>query len=76
MCEFKIIPCGDYVTIANVRGSYDCHCHVKKLKTAKMLVKLMKKKRVPKSDYLRESAKRTTLDKRYIRDIEIYLLFI
>lgn len=36
-----------------------------------MLVKLMRKKRIPRSDYLRESIKRVTLDKRYIRDINI-----
>lgn len=36
-----------------------------------MLVRLMKKKRVPKSDYLRESIKRTTLDEKYIEKIDI-----
>lgn len=36
-----------------------------------MLVRLMKKKRVPKSDYLRESIKRTTLDDKYIEKINI-----
>lgn len=69
--RFKIIQCKDYCTIANVDGSYDHHCHVKRYKTAKMLVKLMKKRRVPKSDYLRESAKRCTLDTKYIEKIDI-----
>ena len=70
LCQFKIINCGDYFTIANIKGGYDNHCHVKRKKTAKMLIKLMEKKRVPRSDYLRESAKRCTLDVKYIRDID------
>ena len=36
-----------------------------------MVVRLMKKKRVPKSDYLRESIKRITLDEKYIEKINI-----
>ena len=71
MCTFKVINCGNYFTIANLKGTYDNHCHVEREKTAKMLVKLMKKKRVPKSDYLRESAKRCTLDLKYIEKINI-----
>lgn len=34
-----------------------------------MLVRLMKKKKIPRSDYLRESVKRVTLDERYIDNI-------
>lgn len=71
MSRYKIIDCGDYYTIANINGGYEDHCHVNTKKTAKMLVKLMKKKRVPRSDYLRESVKRVTLDERYIEDINI-----
>lgn len=70
MSSYKVISCGDYITIANVKGDYDNHCHVKRMKTANMLVKLMKNKRIPKSNYLRESIKRVTLDKKYIRDID------
>ena len=71
MSKYKIIDCGGYVTITNVNGEYKNHCHVNRMKTAKMLVKLMKKKRVPKSSYLRESVKRVTLDERYIEKINI-----
>ena len=69
--RFKIIQCKDYCTVANIDGSWDKHCHVKRKKTAKMLVKLMERKRVPNSPYLRESAKRCTLDLKYIEKIEI-----
>ena len=71
MSKYKIIQCKDYVTIANINGEYKNHCHVNRMKTAKMLVKLMRKRRVPKSNYLRESVKRVTLDKRYIEKIDI-----
>ncbi len=43
----------------------------KKENTAHLLVKLIKNKKVPKSKYLRESAKRITIDKKYIQKIEI-----
>ena len=43
----------------------------KKENTAHLLAKLIKKKKVPKSKYLRESAKRITMDKKYIEKIEI-----
>lgn len=71
MSRYNIINCGDYMTIVNIKGEYENHCHVDKYKTAKMLVKLMENKRIPKSSYLRESVKRVTLDENYIRDINI-----
>ncbi len=43
----------------------------KKENTAYLLAKLIKKKKVPKSKYLRESAKRITIDKKHIEKIEI-----
>ena len=69
--KLEILNCGKYFTIVNKNGKYKNHCHVKKESTAHMLVRLMKKKRVPKSDYLRESIKRTTLDEKYIEKIDI-----
>jgi len=69
--KLKIINCGGYYTIVNLNGVYDNHCHIKKYKTAKMLVNLIMNKRVPKSKYLRESAMRVTIDKKYIEKIEI-----
>lgn len=69
--KLNIIDCGNYFTIININGEYDNHCHIKKYKTANMLVNLILNKRVPKSKYLRESAKRVTLDERYKQDIDI-----
>lgn len=70
MCKFKIIQSKDYVTVVNINGAYENHTHLKRMSTARMLIKLMKKKVVPKSEYLRESVKRCTLDERYIKDID------
>ena len=36
-----------------------------------MLVRLIQDKRVPKSSYLRESARRVTLDEKYKLDIKV-----
>ena len=69
MTTYKIIDCGDYQTIVNVNGEYHNHCHVNRRSTADMLVRLMKNKRVPRSDYLRNSVKRVTLDQKYIEKI-------
>lgn len=74
---YKIINCGNYLTIVNTKGKRENHCHINKgsqnkmYKTANMLIRLVRNKRVPRSDYLRQSAYRLTTDKRYRRDIKI-----
>lgn len=70
MCRYRIIDCGAYMTIANVDGSRKHHCHVGKMGTAQMLVRLMKRKEVPESPYLRDAVKRVTLDQQYIERID------
>jgi hypothetical protein len=70
LCRFRIIDCGEYMTIANADGSRKHHCHVGKMGTAQMLVRLMKRKEVPDSPYLREAVKRVTLDQQYIERID------
>ena len=69
--KLKIINCGNYFTVINLKGEHENHAHVKKKSTAELLVKLIKRKQVPKSKYLRESAKRITIDEKYIQKIEI-----
>lgn len=69
--RLNIIDCGNYVTVVNINGSYDNHCHVDTYDTALMFVKLVEKKRVPDSDYLRESALRVSINPKYIQKIEI-----
>ncbi len=68
--QFRIIDCGEYMTVVNVEGSRKNHCHVGKMGTAQMLVRLMKRKEVPDSPYLREAVKRVTLDQQYIARID------
>lgn len=68
--KLHIIDCGKYCVVSNMQGDYNNHTHIKKYKTAELLIKLVRAKRVPKSDYLRESAKRITLDEVYRQAIE------
>jgi len=56
--------------IVNQKGEYRNHTHIKRYKTCEMLVKLIYRKEVPRSSYLRTSAKRLTLDQSYIIDID------
>ena len=69
--HFKIIDCGDNFVVANIKGEYENHTHLKKENTANLLIRLVCKKVVPNSPYMRESAKRISRDKRYIQNIEV-----
>lgn len=51
--------------IINTLGTYHSHGHLKKLKTAKLVIKLMEKNIVPDSDYLRGTVLRISLDEKY-----------
>ena len=51
--------------LINTNGEYKNHGHIKNLKTAKMLIRLMKNKTVPNSDYLRGTVLRVSLDSDY-----------
>lgn len=64
--EFKIIKNGnrDYV-VKNIKGEYENHGHVKRYETAKLLIRLINKKIVPKSLYLQNAALRLTTDEKY-----------
>lgn len=77
--DFIIIDNGSYYTIENAKAkdfkNYHTHINKKgkggKRETCEMLIKLICKKRVPKSSYLRTSAKRISRDEKYIEKIEI-----
>lgn len=71
MDHLKVLDCGNYYTIINTKGGYENHCHTYTENTAKMLCRLIKNKRVPKSKRLRKSAKRVTLDEKYQNEIDI-----
>lgn len=69
MDKLNIINCGSYHTVVNLNGGYNNHCHVRTRNTAELLVKLVQHKRVPKSNYLRQSAMRISLDEKYLNNI-------
>lgn len=70
MDNFKIIQDSRGYVLINTEGEYKNHAHVKKRSTCELLIRLIKRKIVPKSRYLRGSCKRLTLDTDYIDKIE------
>lgn len=70
MDQFSIIHGGDHFVIINVKGERRNHTHIKKRGTCQLLIRLVYRKQVPRSSYLRESAKRITLDTDYIKRID------
>lgn len=68
--DFKIIPYKDHFIIINTKGTREQHTHIKRWDTCKMLIKLVCKKRVPHSNYLKTSAKRISRNQKYIEKIE------
>lgn len=69
--DYKIIRTpNDYIVI-NTKGEYRHHSHVKKESTARLLVKLVTRKTMPRSDYLVEAARRITLDESYRHELEL-----
>lgn len=76
--HFKIIDNGSYFTIVNVKAddfnNYHTHINKKgkgKRDTCELLIRLVCSKKVPRSEYLRTSAKRISRNEKYIEKIEI-----
>lgn len=74
--DFTIMDCGDYFTIVNIKANdFDnFHTHIRKkgkgkTDTCDMLIKLICNKNIPRSKYLRTSAKRISRDEKYIQNI-------
>lgn len=70
---------GNELLVVNTKGEYRNHAHLTKdcankgsikLSTAKTLIDLILKRKVPKSDYLKVSALRLTTDFKYKNKIE------
>ncbi len=57
------------VVLINAKGIYRNHGHLKKLSTAIMMIDLIERKIIPKSDYLRGTAFRVSTDEKYKQDI-------
>lgn len=70
MDKFKIINNDGYFTVGNQKGRRENHTHIKTKGTAKMLVKLMREQKIPKSQFLKLSAIRCTIDKKYQKKIK------
>ena len=69
--DFMIIECGNHYVLMNKKGEVKNHTHLKKKDTCYLLIKLVCRKEVPRSPYLRTSAKRISRNEKYIREIEI-----
>lgn len=80
--HFTIMDCGSNYVIENKKANdFDnFHTHINKKKkmkhkpkdsTCKMLIKLICNKKIPKSNYLRQSAMRISRDEKYIQNIQI-----
>jgi len=70
MDNFKIIQDSRGYILINTDGEYKNHAHSKKQSTCEMLIRLIVKRIVPKSSYLRNSCLRLTLDDDYKDKIE------
>ena len=68
--EYRIIKITEHsYVVANTYGGHGMHAHIAKRSTAQKLIKLVRSKTVPRSDYLKTSALRISMDKRYKQQI-------
>ena len=67
---YKILQDNRGYVVSNTSGSYANHGHFKQLKTCYTIIKLMQKRTVPKSKYLRGSVLRISTDKYYIDKVQ------
>jgi len=65
------MKCGNHYVLINKKGKVENHTHLKKKDTCYLLIKLVCRKEIPRSPYLRTSAKRISRNKKYIKEIEI-----
>lgn len=68
--DYKILKASRSYIVKNVKGGYDNHGHFKQLKTCYLIIKLMQKRQVPRSKYLRESAIRISIDINYVNKVK------
>ncbi len=69
--EYKILQNErDYIVI-NINGEHENHGHFKKLSTCYVVIRLLQRKIIPKSDYLLEAARRITTDAKYKQVLEL-----
>lgn len=68
--DYKILKASRSYIVKNVKGGYDNHGHFKQLKTCYLIIDLIRKRQVPRSRYLRESALRISTNKDYINKVK------
>jgi hypothetical protein len=60
----------DYIVV-NTNGKYENHGLFKKLSTCYVIIRLLQRKIIPRSDYLVEAARRITTDAKYKQTLEL-----
>lgn len=63
--NYKIINAKNEYVLINLKGEYEAHGHFKTRDVCFLIIDLIKKKRVPKSKYLREAVLRISTDEKY-----------
>ncbi len=63
--NYKILRNNGGYIVSNIKGEYKNHGHFKKLKTCYTIIRIMGKKQVPRSKYLKGSVLRISTDERY-----------
>lgn len=67
--DFRIFQYkGEYV-LYNIKGGESNHTHLGNYGVCKMLIKLICKEEIPRSDYLKESARRISRNDKYRKNI-------
>lgn len=67
---YRIVKDGKGYIVCNTQGEYKHHGHFKQLKTCYTIIKLMQRRTVPKSKYLRGSALRISTDQFYLDKVQ------
>lgn len=62
---YKILQNGNGFIVSNTKGEYKNHGHFKRLKTCYTIIRIIGKKQVPRSKYLKGSVLRISTDEKY-----------
>ena len=68
--DYKILKASRSYIVKNVKGEYSNHGHFTQLKTCYLIIKLIRKRQVPRSKYLRGAALRISTDKDYVNKVK------
>ena len=67
--QYQIRQTNKDFIVKNLKGEYENHGHFKKLSTCYVIIRLLRRKTIPKKPYMIEAAKRITTDNKYKRDL-------